>query len=248
MVLEPRSSVARGESARIPAGVLKVLGSRALPDESWVAQVAGCSVSRAEGAVARLGRLSRVVDELVEKIERTGRSYYAQFPAPLDLYALVRLAKPANVIESGVSSGVSTTFLLLGIKSNGRGILHSIDLPVERRGGKGNESWAIPPGLISGWAVPPRLKRGWDLRLGRSEDLLKPLLAETGVLGFYCHDSPVDARHFEFEMDAIRGHLRPGSLVVADNTEWKTFEATAESVGASPIRRRKSSLAAFRVP
>ena len=235
-------------SARVPADVMKVLGSRARPDTSWVAQVAGCSVSRAESAVDGLRRFSQDVEGLAERIARTGRSYYAQFPAPIDLYALARLAKPANIVESGVSSGVSTAFLLLAVRSNGGGALHSVDFPVERRRGSRNESWSIPQGLGSGWAIPPKLRLGWDLRLGRSEDLLGPLLAEVGGLDFFCHDSPVDASHFEFEMEAIRGHLEPGSIVVADNTEWKTFEATAESLGATAIRRKKSSLGAFRVP
>lgn len=205
-------------------------------------------MSDAQGAIEGLGRFSKMVNELAERIARTGRSYYAQFPAPIDLYALVCLSKPSHLVESGVASGVSTAFMLMGIVRNGKGTLHSIDFPVEKKIGPGNESWAIPAGLSSGWAIPSSLGKGWDLRLGRSEDLLKPLLAEAGVLDFYCHDSPVDGRHFAFEMKAISGRLGPGSVVVADNTDWKTFEKTAEKLGTSAIRRRKSSLAAFKVP
>jgi len=205
-------------------------------------------VPEAELALGDLDRHSSAVRELAETVSRTGRTYYAQFPAPLDLFALVRVVRPRTIIESGVASGVSSTFLLLGAKSNGWGKLHSIDFPVKRKEAGRNESWAIPGRRSSGWAVPRALRRGWDLRLGRSEDLLKPLLEEIGVLEFYCHDSPVDVEHFEFEMRAILPHLRPGSLVVADNTDWDVFRSAAESVGAVPIRRKKSDLGAFRVP
>ncbi len=226
----------------------RVLGNRAKPDVRWLAEVTGASQREVEGALCGLRRHSKEVEELVERVAKTGRSYYAQFPAPLDLYALVRLARPDTAVETGVASGVSSAFILLGLKSNGRGTLHSIDLPLPRRAGRGNESWAIPEGLASGWAVPRRLRRGWRLHVGRSEDLLIPLLDGIGRLDFYCHDSPVEERHFEFEMDAIRGHLGPGSLVVSDNVDWSVFRRTAESVGAEAVRRKKSSLAAFRVP
>jgi hypothetical protein len=185
---------------------------------------------------------------MARRIERTGRSYYAQFPAPLDLYALVRLTKPTCLVESGVSSGVSSTFLLLGTRANGKGALHSIDFPVRRSKPRGGEPWALPEGTESGFAIPGPLRRDWDLRIGRSEDLLVPLLNRLGRLDFYCHDSPVDVSHFEFEMRAIKRHLGPGSTVVADNTDWETFRTAAKSVGAKAVRRRSSDLGAFRVP
>ena len=246
----PRDHSARISTSpgRLGEEALKVLGSRARPDLTWISRVAGCELSEAELSLGDLDSHSVAVRELTENISRTGRTYYAQFPAPLDLFALVRLVRPRTIVESGVASGVSSTFLLLGVKSNGRGKVHSIDLPVQRNKAGGNESWAIPRGLSSGWAVPSALRPTWDLRLGQSEELLKPLLGEIKALDFYCHDSPVDVEHFRFEMRAILPHLRPGSLVVADNTDWEVFKSAAESLGAMPIRRKKSDLGAFRVP
>jgi hypothetical protein len=215
---------------------------------AWVARVAGVSEEEAAAAFGGLAAQAHLVGEMARRIERTGRSYYAQFPAPLDLYALVRLAKPACLVESGVSSGVSSTFLLLGMRANRKGALHSIDYPVRRTRARGGDPWALPEGTDPGFAIPVPLRRGWDLHVGRSEDLLVPLLERLGRLDFYCHDSPVDVRHFEFEMKAIRRHLGPGSLVVADNSDWDTFEAAAKSVGARAVRRKSSDLGAFRVP
>jgi alkanesulfonate monooxygenase SsuD/methylene tetrahydromethanopterin reductase-like flavin-dependent oxidoreductase (luciferase family) len=42
------------------------------------------------------------------------------------------LTRPENLVESGVASGVSSAFLLLGVNTNREGTLHSIDLPVIR--------------------------------------------------------------------------------------------------------------------
>jgi Methyltransferase domain len=224
------------------------LGSRSRPEIRWVARVAGCPVQEAEDAVDSIVAEKGLVLELCESIRRTGRTYYAQFPAPIELYALVRLAHPRTLVESGVSSGVSSTFLLLGAKANGRGTLHSIDFPVPVTGPHGSAQWGIPSGLTSGWAIPGRLRGGWDLRQGRSEDLLKPLLSEVGTLDFYCHDSPVDTAHFAFEMKAIGSHLKPGSVVICDNTDKDTFDRAAEAAGTSAHYRRHSSLGAFRVP
>ena len=78
--------------------------------------------------------------------------------------------------------------------------------------------------------------------------MLRPLLEEISTVDLYCHDSPVDVGHFEFEMKAVRKHLKPGSVVVADNTDRRVFNETARSVGAEAYYRRQSSLGAFRVP
>ena len=228
--------------------ILRLLGNRSRPEIPWISRVMGCSGDQARNAASGMTGEMKLIAELSENIRRTGRSYYAQFPAPVDLYALVRLSRPLRLVESGVASGVSSSSILLGIKANARGALHSIDFPVPRTKNDRNESWAIPGGMTSGWAVPARLRKGWDLREGRSEELLGPLLQEISILDFYWHDCPVDVAHFAFEMKAIRKHLRPGSVVVADNTDKATFDEAAESVGARAHYRRGSSLGAFRVP
>jgi hypothetical protein len=230
------------------SSLAELLGSRARPELSWVSKVTDRSLDEVDRAVEGVTKHARTVIELSENITRTGRAYYAQFPAPIDLYTLVVLIRPKSIIESGVASGVSSTFILLGIHTNSSGTLHSIDLPVQRRADRGNQSWAIPSGMSSGWGVPPELRSGWDLRLGRSEELLKPLLDEVGELDFYCHDSPAGIKHFEFEMRSIRRHLTPGSLVVADNTDRTIFDKTARSLGAKAFYRRQSSLGAFLMP
>lgn len=228
--------------------LVRLLGPRSRPDVQWISKVVGCTTEQAEAAVYDVATVAASVRELAANIRATGRTYYAQFPAPIDLFALMRLGRPKVAVESGVASGVSSTFMLLGTEVNSKGTLHSIDLPVTRERNRGGESWAIPSGLSSGWAVPSRLKDGWDLRTGRSEDLLVPLLGELKFVDFYCHDSPVDLKHFQFEMDTVGKHLRPGSLVVADNTDRGAFNRAAIAAGTREFYRRGSSLGAFRVP
>jgi methyltransferase family protein len=229
-------------------GMVAALGSRSIPDLDWIMGVAGCTRNQAVGAVEQILGHAQTVRRLVEKVKATDRTFYAQFPAPIDLFSLVRLTHPACLVESGVSAGFSTTFLLMGAAPVSGSRLHSIDLPVPRRNGRGNESWAIPEAMYSGWAVPAELKRGWDLRIGRSEELLGPLLKEVGTVDFYCHDSPVNGEHFKFELEALKGHLGPGSVVVADNSDLEIFADLAKSLGANLCRRKKSSLAGFRIP
>ena len=230
-----------------------ILGRRARPDPSWLGAVAG-----ADGAAVRevLGEARELVPlerQIRRSLDRTGRTYYAQFPAPLELFAIVRLIRPRHVVESGVSSGLSSAHLLAGLERNGAGTLHSIDLPQFQRSSarrRGELSWSIPPRRDSGWSIPPRLRRRWDLRQGPSEALLPPLLRELPAVDLFCHDSPWTASHLAFELAAIRPKLRSGSVVLADNTDHNpaAFGALARSLGAHPRRRGRSSLAGFRVP
>ncbi len=203
-----------------------------------------------------LGEFSGLVTaerEILRLLASSGRTYYAQFPAPVDLYAIVRLMRPRQVVESGVSSGLSTAHILLALQRNGRGRLHSMDLPtyqkaVKRR--RGELSWSIPKGADSGWAIPEGLKKGWDLRQGRSEELLPELVDELPRIDLYCHDSPWTPQHLAFEFEAIRPSLRTGSIVVADNTDVNPNapRRLARHFGARVWRRQGSSLVGLRVP
>ena len=44
-------------------------------------------------------------------------------------YLACRLVEPAVVVETGVAYGVSSAYVLRALETNGRGTLHSIDLP-----------------------------------------------------------------------------------------------------------------------
>ena len=182
-----------------------------------------------------------------------GRSYYAQFRAPFELYALVRLLSPEHVVETGVSSGVSSAHFLLGLRRNRTGRLHSIDLPVPQRRARfsARESpVALPPGRSSGWAMPRDLHDGWDLRIGRSQSILPALVAELPSVGLFLHDSRHTPSHLTFELETVRPKLPHGAVVLADNTVWtgRAFPRFAAKLGARVVRRRRSDLVGLTVP
>ncbi|MHB1434857.1 MAG: class I SAM-dependent methyltransferase [Thermoplasmata archaeon] len=226
---------------------------RAAAGSGWIARLLGVEPRRLDPRLAEVERLRPQTRAIRSRHLDGGRSSYAQFRAPFELYALVRHLKPRHVVETGVSSGVSSAYFLLGIRRNRTGRLHSIDRPLEQRSsrfGPRDSPVAVPPGRSSGWAVPSDLRRGWDLRLGASERLLPELVAELPSIDLFLHDSHHTPAHLAFELETIRPKLHPGSLVLADNTAWTgaAFPRFARSLGARMVRRGRSDLVGLRVP
>jgi predicted O-methyltransferase YrrM len=161
----------------------------------------------------------------------TGREGYDE---GLRLYELVRELKPRVAVETGVCNGVSTAFLLLALKRNGAGELHSIDLPeVAGEAYEAGTFWdgkggaVIPPGKEPGWMVPSELRDRWRLLLGRSQDALPPLLERVGEIDFFMHDSEHSYECMSFEFREAWEALRTGGVLVADdvnvNAAWEEF-------------------------
>ena len=242
---------ARG--APITSAVLALGDGRCMPDVAWVASLLGITTSDAEHRLDEIAEHLKFEHAIHDAHLGGGREFYAQLRAPFELYALVRALHPTHVVETGVSSGVSSAHILLALQQNGGGVLHSIDFPTRQAGRtfQENESpVALPPGTKSGWAIPEPLKVGWDLRVGKSEELLPPLLDELPEVGLFLHDSLHTPKHLAFELATVRPKLRPGSLVLADNTEWtgRAFDEFAEQVGAPVFRRGGSDLVGIRIP
>jgi hypothetical protein len=249
-----RTATTSRDKPPLIARAAEALGDpRSMPDCQWASALLGVSRTRVEEAMDELGRFESLERAIREKHRAGGRDFYAQLRAPFELYALARLAKPDHVVETGVSSGVSSAHVLLALRENGRGLLHSIDLPVSQRGPQLSEKESpvsLPPGRESGWAVPEELVSGWDLWVGPSEALLPQLVAELDRVDLFLHDSLHTPEHLAFELDTIRPKLKPGSIVLADNTEWtgRAFDRFAESIGAVVHRRGGSDLVGLRVP
>jgi predicted O-methyltransferase YrrM len=124
-------------------------------------------------------------------------------------YLACRLAAPDTVVETGVAHGVSSAFLLKALEQNGRGTLHSIDLPPLSR--EYARFWGV--------AVSEDLHRGWRLHRGASRRVLPGLLRETGPVGLFVHDSLHTRRNMGREFDAVWPNLGPGGLLLADDVE-----------------------------
>jgi hypothetical protein len=191
----------------------------ASPDIDWVAELSGREVSPSARAVEEAGADRRLFRHLEREHRRGGRASYIEIDAPLELYALTRLLRPQHILEVGVSSGVSSAYLLDALDRNGRGTLHSVDLPSRPRRPNGGTtaSWSLPPGETSGWAVPRRLRRRWDLRLGDKADLVPLLADELPRIDLVLYDVPHDDEDLPKEFRALDRRMPTGAVAIVDH-------------------------------
>ncbi len=124
-------------------------------------------------------------------------------------YLLCRLIQPSVVVETGVAYGVSSAFILMALEENGRGTLHSVDLPPLRR--EAERFWGI--------AVPEELRGRWRLYRGASGRVLPRLLRETGPVDLFVHDSLHTLRNMRREFETVWPYLRTGGALLADDVE-----------------------------
>jgi len=220
-------------------------------DATWVRELTASRPDRAVRALREAGDERRLFQHLVREHASEGRSSYVEIDAPLELYAIARLLRPRHVVEVGVSSGVSSAYLLAALAANAQGTLHSVDLPQRPSPrARGGASWSLPRGRESGWAVPIRLRARWDLRLGDKRDVLPLLADELPDVGLFVydvpHDDPETFREFRWfdrllasPAVAIADHGPSGGMCVA----LRRWAALHETV---PVRRHGLGLCGFR--
>ncbi|MGA8664185.1 MAG: class I SAM-dependent methyltransferase [Thermoplasmata archaeon] len=218
----------------------------------WLRSLSGASPAEILAVLGELDGLVPVEEEMRRRHIAGGRGNYAQIGAPFELYALVRLLRPTHLVETGVSSGVSSAHLLLALEKNHAGTLHSIDLPTPQKGpvlGKDESPVSIPPGLASGWAVPFRSPR-WDLRIGDTRQLLPGLVDSLPSVDLFLHDDLHTEENLASELAILRPKLPPGALVLADNSNWTgdAFPRFAKEVRAKVYQRGRSHLLGLRIP
>jgi predicted O-methyltransferase YrrM len=125
------------------------------------------------------------------------------------LYAICRKLKPDIVVETGVSSGVSSSYFLCALEASGQGELYSIDLP-----------WSVGAGeRQSGWLIPDYLRHRWHLNLGKSSDKLAPLLEKLEEIDIFLHDSDHSYRNMRWEFETAWARLRAGGLLLSHNID-----------------------------
>jgi len=212
-------------------------------DPPWVRALTGRSLSVAESAVEEARADRRLFAHLAREHAHAGRSSYIEIDAPLELHAIARLLRPDHVVEVGVSSGVSSAYLLAALEKNGRGTLHSVDLPSKpsRSANGRGASWSLPPGKRSGWAVPPRLGRGWDLRLGDKADVVPQLARELRRVDLVVYDVPHNEADLVREFAELDPRMPRGAVAIVDHGPGGglclALRRWARSRGTTPTRR-----------
>src|SRR5438093_5549680 len=145
--------------------------------------------------VWQLSRFLAVSPMIVLRLlsERTSvKEYVAKRIAEVDLplsgiamgrvvYVLMRVLKPLKVVETGVASGVSSTYILSALEKNQSGTLYSVELPKQKA--------HIPKGKDVGWIVPQELHPYWKLFIGDSWEVLPKLLSSLDTIDIFLHDS-----------------------------------------------------------
>jgi len=143
-------------------------------------------------------------------------------PYRLFYYALLRLARPEVVVETGVWYGASTAFILEALENNGRGELYSIDLPNNQYRRDDGSLHVDKVGKLEniGLFVPPNLRHRWHLVLGKSQEKLTPLLRSLGEIDIFIHDGEhtYEAMMFEFETAFV--FLRRGGILISDDIKY----------------------------
>jgi predicted O-methyltransferase YrrM len=159
------------------------------------------------------------------------------------LYVICRALRPTLAVETGTASGVSTRFILAGMERNLVGKLCSIDFPVDPHGVR------LPPGKETGWLVPKELRHRWELIVGKTKEMLEPVLSRLGKIDFFLHDSEHTYENMTFELDTAWRFLRPGGLILCDdidrNSAFTDFAKRTNSqysatLGALGVIRKRS--------
>jgi predicted O-methyltransferase YrrM len=131
------------------------------------------------------------------------------------LYVLVRSLKPEIFVETGVSAGESSTFILQAMHDNNFGKLYSVDLP--RATVEKGLTTIIPEGKSSGWLIPESLKDRWELHLGKSEEILPKLFSKLQNIDVFFHDSLHTYDHMMFEYQSCWDYLKDGGILFSDD-------------------------------
>jgi predicted O-methyltransferase YrrM len=136
---------------------------------------------------------------------------------------VVRLLRPATMVETGVERGYSAAVAMAAMERNGRGRLYSVDLP---RLDVDNE--------FTGRVIPEHLRDRWTLEVGPSRFVLPDLVKRLGQIDLFLHDSDHTYAAQMHEYRTVWPVLRRGGVLVSDDV-WNTaFMDFAREVGAEP--------------
>lgn len=213
---------------RNPSYVLRALTREAsFADERFLAASTGVSAAQIRrflqepfdnhAFLARLRGCEEVFRQGIASADFWGKKVLVQ-------YAAVRALQPETVVETGVASGVSTTYILQALERNGKGTLHSVE--------NGDPAY-LPAGKAPGWIVPDSLRTRWKLHIGDVGAVLPSLLRELGEVDIFIHDSLHTYEQMKFEFAITHPYVKRGGLILADDALWNpAFSEFAKAISS----------------
>lgn len=148
----------------------------------------------------------------------------------LVLYGVVRALKPRHVVETGMASGVATTFLSAALIDNGTGILYSIELPQQEAARRFQRyGTRYEPDRGPGWAIRGDMREAMgDRHVVLLEDVatsLPALLDRLGRIDVFFHDDLHVPKHMRWEFEFVWPRLEHGGVLACDDVEfaWLRF-------------------------
>src|SRR5262249_41629282 len=213
---------------------IKKLARRSwVPHRAWrpVLQAAEDEASDGLGFAEVIERKAYIEAYTSELSSRYQAHYVAGWVNLVDahfLYWAVRRANPKVVVQTGVSNGLSSAFMMLTLAKNGQeGRLHVIDLPAIFN--PNDPAWTqkdtvygvvIPEGKSSGWIVPDIYRDRIEIEVGDAKELLPKLVDRLGSIDVFFHDSDHSYGHMMFEFNEVMRKLAPGGTIIADDIAW----------------------------
>lgn len=167
------------------------------------------------------------------------------------LYLIARILKPEAVVETGVASGRSSSFILQALAHNDFGKLHSVELPQYYPADKKSDDPSllinvegnveatgfIPEGKEPGWLIPADLRSRWSLNLGTSQEELPKLMKKLGNIGIFYHDSEHTYKNMLFEFQTVWPHIKNGGFLVSDDVHWNaSFDDFSKGLNPEKVK------------
>jgi predicted O-methyltransferase YrrM len=125
------------------------------------------------------------------------------------LYMLIRTYRPEICVETGISAGFSTYYILKALEKNGSGTLISIDIK--------DEVTMSNKKFMAGWLVPDNLKNRWQ-KVIESSDIA--LTAISLKIDFFVHDSMHSEEYMLREYLWAMEHLNINGILASDDIDW----------------------------
>jgi hypothetical protein len=141
------------------------------------------------------------------------------FEEAMSLYLIIRLMRPKIVVETGVSAGRSSAFMLQAIEDNSYGYLYSID-----------------PDPNAGYAIPGVLKKRWFFIPKKSSEALPSILERLNQVDMFLHDSLHTYENMMYEFETIWPFITKNGVMLSDGIDFnKAFQEFCKKHNVHPV-------------